>query len=256
MSIFDLFGKRTPFEKFSRAVIRLKNLLNVMKEEARREHFEQLKGHFHAVQRIVGSEDSINPECLIHLITTEKKETETKPDSDEKLLLKKMETESWNEINAIVRVLLDSLTICDQAISSRQNPVANQKNRDELEKRVVFLQNTAQKLNTQAENELKEYKKIKELEKKKAVLPPAINMLSSMSNGWKLNDIQRVVRQLGAWVEPAGTHAYKIVIPWASRPHTLSKDLDPKGFAQSLAKLLGIPKQRLVESFNRGELVE
>ena len=90
---------------------------------------------------------------------------------------------------------------------------------------------------------------------KRAEQPPALNLVGTMANGWKLNDVQRVIRQLGAWVEPAGTHAYKIVIPWASRPHTLSKDLDPKGFAQSLAKLLGIPKKQLIESFNRGELV-
>ncbi len=77
-----------------------------------------------------------------------------------------------------------------------------------------------------------------------------------MSNGWRLSIIQRVLRQLGAWVEPAGKHAYKIVIPYALRPHPLSKDLDPYGFAQSLSRLLGISKEKLVESFNKGEFVE
>ena len=78
MSIFDLFGKRTPFEKFSRALKRLENILQVMGEEARREYFEQLKGHFQAVQRIVGSDISLNPESLIQLVKSEKKETGTK----------------------------------------------------------------------------------------------------------------------------------------------------------------------------------
>lgn len=255
MSIFDWFRERNPFETFKKRVGRLRTLLSVMEKEAEREHFQQLKGHLRSTVLLIGSKELLDKKCLVYLLEKERKITNKEPESQKKQILQGFENDAERYLEIFVRTLQDASQLCEQALGSWQNKQLLQKLRDEIDKKIIFLEKTIVNLKHLAEVQSKEYDTIKEEARPTVALPSPIPIEGTMSNGWRLSTIQRVVRQLGAYIVQGGKHDYKIVIPWASRPHTLSKDLEPYGFASSLAKLLGIPKERLIESFNKGELV-
>lgn len=258
MSLFDWFKElkeKSPFNTFQKRIERLKVILSVMEKEVEREYFQQLKGHLNSTLLLIGSRDSLDGSCLVKLLEKEKEITATKSFSQEKVLLQKFEDNTERYLEVFVQTLRDAIQLSDSALRTWQNKQLLQKIHMEIKYKLVFLEGAIVELRRLANDERKLYSTLQEKPKQEVELPTPLNLEGTMSNGWRLSMIQKVVRELGAWVEPAGKHAYKIIIPWASRPHPLSKDLDPNGFAQSLAKLLGIPKQHLTESFNKGELI-
>src|SRR3989338_101107 len=160
MTIYDLFGKVTPFERFSKAVGRLQNLLRVMEEEARREHFEQLKGHTLAVQRMIGSQTALNKECFIRLLEEERNKTEILPASEGNILLQKFEKEIETALIAIVQNINEIIPLCEKAIASQQNQTELLRYKEVLERKIYYVQQLRLELAERAELEEAEYDRL------------------------------------------------------------------------------------------------
>ena len=253
MSIFDLFRSKNTFDRFARAVKRIQRILEVMEEEARKEHFEQLKGHFEAVQKLIGSKDALNPDCIIRLFLKEKEKSQTLIISEDKIKLNSLENQIEQFLIHIVRVVQEAIHECSDAIASRQNPKELQTFTQLLQKKVSFLEQVAVEINKR-EKVIKDlYEKIYN-QRSSQVTGEAIHFSDRMSNGFTGNNIQKVIRQLrGYIVASSGRHPYKIIFPGKGQIG-FSFTMNPLGFLKEIAHLTGVDQKKLELSFREGEL--
>lgn len=253
MGIFDLFAPKNPFNKLSNKVERLRALLSIMKQEAHREYFMQLKGHLQAVQRLVGHKDALDSSCIIRLLMEEERKIEEFSSSDDKLKLVTYKKEIQEAFIAIVQTLQDAIPLCDSAIASRQNPQELQKYKQEIEKRVIFLEKLLQEVLKRAPIMEKLYQIIQN--PMVIEIPESIPFSGRMSNGFTGTNIQKVIRQLGGYIIASrGRHPYKIVFPGKGQMG-FSFTMSPSAFLKEVSHLVGVGQKALETAFRLGALV-
>lgn len=255
MSLFDIFAPKNPFRAFEKKVLRLRALLNVMEQEAQREHFEQLKGHFHAVQKLLGSQDSLDRHCIIRLFLEEKQKTKSLHASEDKQKLEQLENETEQALIGVVRCIHDGIIDCDYAIASRQNIQELQRYKKDVEKKISYLE----QFTIEIEQRAPVIKKlVDEIERKESALPiqsrESVTFSGRMSNGFTGGNIQCVIRQLSGYIiASSGRHPYKIIFPGKGQLG-FSFTMNPLGFLKQVAHITGIEQKILENAFRNGKL--
>ncbi|PIN79199.1 hypothetical protein COV16_04915 [Candidatus Woesearchaeota archaeon CG10_big_fil_rev_8_21_14_0_10_34_8] len=253
MGIISMFfKKRNAFATFEQKARRLFAFEKLMEKELEADHFKQFKGHLRALMRVIGLPLKQNPRSLIRLLEAQKVITAKETDVTKRRDLVKYESQIEIELHGIFRALEQAVTHCDNAIANINNPTVVAEEKQNLLGIMAYLERFTLKMREDADKQRHLYEE-ESVKIENVKLPTALRVEGTLSEGLRLSTVQTVVRQLGGWFEPGGSHAYKIVFP-GRRPVPIGPGIAEGGKINTLAKAIGVSQSDLTVWLKKGKV--
>lgn len=254
------FGKRV--KKFNKRIKILKKIINIHKNRFSIEDFQELKRHFLKIRSIVKDFLVDYKKCndICEKIEKYGKELEKYSIKEEKINFSDILKEYYKYLISTQNLIEEGFKHIEFILKKRLI-IKVQYELEEVEKIVNSLNFFPQFVDENIEKKL-EYK-LQELEKRtkeledfsqKMMRPVTkITIVGRLNNGWRLNDIQKVVIALGGRVIPTrgGTHPYRIIFP-KTRSIPLAESTPPEELVSEISKITKIKKETLRTYFRRG----
>ncbi len=244
--VFGWFFK-DEFHQFYTEIERVQRIINISEKDLLLDHFVELRAHFKTIKKLLP--------VLLRLYVKEVETIKKIPESEYKQKLTSFAVDLQKELAELPQWVSNSELLIEEILKIRViAQVAEQKNK--IQKIILHISSVVD----QAQRDAFALVKIEDQWKNEKKAEPSAAKLSiegTLSNGWRLRNIQNVVLALGGVVKPnpGGTHPYKIVFPH-QRSIPLATSTPPFLLIKEVSHATGVDNKVLIASFAQGALVQ
>jgi hypothetical protein len=244
--VFNWFFK-DEFQQFYTEIERMQRIVGISEKDLLVDHFVELRAHFKTIKKLIP--------VLLRLYRREVETIKKIPESEYKQKLVEFASDLQRKLNDLPTWVNNGELLIEEILKIRViAQVTGQKNK--IQRIILHISSIVDKSQQDAFALVKIEEQWKK-EKKAETTVSKLSLEGTLSNGWRLRNIQNVVLALGGIVKPnpGGTHPYKIVFP-KQRSIPLATSTPPFLLVKEVSSATGRDNKALIASFAQGALVE
>jgi len=212
------------------------------------EHFEELRTHLKKIKVLILA--------LFELIRKEKEKIGELNISGIKELLEIKLINLQQHLQDSYRYVIEAINVAEKTLKVRDIRMIDVE-KNKLRTIIVHIAFMENEIKKEARVLLEKYQEAQNRAKEKEMLrSQAIPLQGRLRDGWRLNDIQAVIIDIGGKVvqTKGGEHPYKIIFP-NSRTIPLGPSTPPNLLIKEVSFATGVKAKVIEASFNQAELI-